>query len=88
MADPRKLDLEDRTAQVINTVMFVLLGVGFAIVMLFALVDRIRAATSPANFLHDSWEYALGTLAISAWIIRLTYNGVRALRRRTTDGQP
>jgi hypothetical protein len=87
VGDRPKLDLEERTAQVINTVMFGLLGVGATIVILFALVDRIRAATSPANFLHDNWQYALAALFVAVWRGRAIRDGVRALHRRAL-GQP
>jgi uncharacterized integral membrane protein len=80
--DEPKLTLEDTASRALNTVMFGLLGAGLAVLIVFVLVVRIRAATSPLNFLQNSWQYALGAVVLGAWGVVAMRGGMRSLRRR------
>ena len=82
MADPPKASLEDTASNALNAVMFWLLVAVLAVAIVFVLVTRVELATSPMNFLHDSWQYVLVSALFVALAGRSLVNAVRRLRRR------
>jgi uncharacterized integral membrane protein len=81
MADGREPNLEDRATRALNRVMFWVLGVGVTALIGVVLVVRIRAATSPVNFLQTSWQYVLGAVVLAVWGVVAVQGGVRQMRR-------
>jgi len=81
MVDGREQNLEDRASRALNRVMFAVLGVGLTGLIVVVLAVRIRAATSPMNFLQTSWQYVLGAVVLAVWGVVAVQGGVRQMRR-------